>query len=767
MTRNWIRRRLNRIAKHRLAVLILALYLVLGALYSVIDPVFEASDEWHHYPFVAHLAQGGNLPVQRAGVKTLWEQEGIQPPLYYALAAGLTAPIDTSDLPDLMYINPHAQIGVPLYPDNKNLIVHTEREAFPWHGTTLAVHLIRFFSLLLGAGTVLCTYLTALMLFPARPPIAIAAMALNAFLPMFLFIAASVDNDNLVIVLASLGLLLLVRLVLQGSTRPRLLLLGVVLGLACLSKLSALALLPVAAAAFLYNRIAEPLEMAQEAGKRRAGRVLKGWLVDCLSVFLPVLLIAGWWYLRNWHLYGDPTGMSVMLDFVGRRPAIPGVGQLLGEFQGFRISYWGLFGGVNVLMQPDWIYRVLDGLTLLAVVGLAAWAWQKRRAHPSRRLFALVLLAAWLILEMLALLRYTLFTLASTGRLILPALSAICLFLAIGLLRWFPLRRQPAAAWGLAGLFFILAVSVPFTSIRPAYARSDLIVPEVPASAQRIDFQYGDKVRLLAFDIPGQHVRPGEVVPVTLYWQALAPIDEDYSVFVHFWSVEGIHPLAQSDSYTGGGTYPTRLWTPGQIVRDTVQVKIPDTTLGPRPLWLRAGMYTFETMQNLRVTNSQGQEVAPTLAKIALDVPSPTLKPAHDLSVKLGDGIVLMGYDLADDAQVQAGSGLELRLYWQALGEINNDYKVFVHIVDQNDATVGQADALPSGGAYPTSAWSIGEIIEDTHQFTVPGTLKPGTYRILVGLYDPVTGRRVAVPDGQNQPGGDRILVTALRVGSR
>jgi hypothetical protein len=49
----------------------------------------------------------------------------------------------------------------------------------------------------------------------------------------------------------------------------------------------------------------------------------------------------------------------------------------------------------------------------------------------------------------------------------------------------------------------------------------------------------------------------------------------------------------------------------------------------------------------------------------------------------------------------------------------------------------------------------------------VPGTLKPGTYRILVGLYDPVTGRRVAVPDGQNQPGGDRILVTELRVVSR
>ena len=107
------------ILRHRSALLIACLFLVLGMVYSISSPVFEPGDEHNHYAFVQHLATGANaawlrrLPVQVAGEKTLWGQEGSQPPLYYAVAALLTAGIDTGDMPSLMVANPHAQSGVP------------------------------------------------------------------------------------------------------------------------------------------------------------------------------------------------------------------------------------------------------------------------------------------------------------------------------------------------------------------------------------------------------------------------------------------------------------------------------------------------------------------------------------------------------------------------------------------------------------------------------------------------------------------------------
>ena len=136
------------------------------------------------------------------------------------------------------------------------MYIHTEREAFPWRDTALAVHLIRLFSVLLGAGTILCTYTIALWLFPGQPAIAAAAMAINAFLPMFIFISASVNNDNLVIFLSSLVLLLLVRVIRRGASAWLLLGLGGLIGLACLAKLSALGLLPLACLALALARFA-------------------------------------------------------------------------------------------------------------------------------------------------------------------------------------------------------------------------------------------------------------------------------------------------------------------------------------------------------------------------------------------------------------------------------------------------------------------------------------------------------------------------------
>ncbi|HET7376851.1 MAG TPA: glycosyltransferase family 39 protein, partial [Anaerolineae bacterium] len=231
--------------------IILSLFVGLGIIYSIATPIFEASDEVSHYAVIQNIIDGQGLPVQQVGVKTAWEQEGSQPPLYYVLMAVATEWINTSDAAERMYRNPHAAPGDPSLDANRNLVIHSDAENFPWRGTTLAVHFIRLLSIVLGALTVLIGYRIAQRIFPDQPSIALGTTALIAFNPMFLFISASVNNDNLTILLSGLAIYLTIRCwqeaggLLDRSGWVRRVVLGIVLGLAALSKISGLTLLPI------------------------------------------------------------------------------------------------------------------------------------------------------------------------------------------------------------------------------------------------------------------------------------------------------------------------------------------------------------------------------------------------------------------------------------------------------------------------------------------------------------------------------------------
>src|SRR5512139_659991 len=147
---------------------IVVVFVVLAAIYSAATPIFEASDEVSHYAVAQHIADTGALPVQQPGVKTAWEQEGSQPPLYYLLVSPMARLIDTRDAAARMTRNPHAAPGDPSLDANRNLVIHSPAEDFPWRNTTLAVHLMRILSILMGAGTIGLSSLIARRIFPDR-----------------------------------------------------------------------------------------------------------------------------------------------------------------------------------------------------------------------------------------------------------------------------------------------------------------------------------------------------------------------------------------------------------------------------------------------------------------------------------------------------------------------------------------------------------------------------------------------------------------------
>ena len=241
--------------KRTLAILLLA-QIVLGIAYSLATPIFEASDEIWHYPVVREIAVNRRLPVQDPAMETAWAQEGSQPPLYYAVGALLTGGVDISDYAAAAVRNPFAKLGVPLATDNKNMVVHPPGQRFAQGGTVLAVVLIRWLSVLMGTATAFLAHLLGRTIYPARPAVGLLTAALVAFNPMVLFINASVNNDNLVMLLSTLTLLLLVRDVQSDEPGARwgsTLLLGAILGLAAITKVSGLVLLPVAVLALALS----------------------------------------------------------------------------------------------------------------------------------------------------------------------------------------------------------------------------------------------------------------------------------------------------------------------------------------------------------------------------------------------------------------------------------------------------------------------------------------------------------------------------------
>ncbi len=114
----------------------------------------------------------------------------------------------------------------------------------------------------------------------------------------------------------------------------------------------------------------------------------------------------------------------------------------------------------------------------------------------------------------------------------------------------------------------------------------------------------------------------------------------------------------------------------------------------------------------------------------------------------LADLLSLRGYHLPQTT-FAPGDSLEITLYWQAQAAFHFDYTVFVQLQAVSDTETssgdiqGQHDSQPMNGQLPTSQWTVGEIVADTHQFQVAPTAPAGTYQLLVGLYRWDTGERL------------------------
>lgn len=123
--------------------------------------------------------------------------------------------------------------------------------------------------------------------------------------------------------------------------------------------------------------------------------------------------------------------------------------------------------------------------------------------------------------------------------------------------------------------------------------------PEAVAPAYLLSAELGGKVRLLGYDVDKTTVRPGQTINLTLYWQAITPTEESYTVFTHLLDSNN-KVRGQKDNPPYFGTYPIRVWREGEIVKDPYAIPVSEDA-PPGKYVIEIGMYKPLTGERLMV----------------------------------------------------------------------------------------------------------------------------------------------------------------------
>jgi hypothetical protein len=132
---------------------------------------------------------------------------------------------------------------------------------------------------------------------------------------------------------------------------------------------------------------------------------------------------------------------------------------------------------------------------------------------------------------------------------------------------------------------------------------------EVPSIGNPLAARYGEVVSLLGYDLEEDEVAPGDVLHLTLYWQAQQEMDVSYTVFVHLLDAQN-RILGQQDSVPGRGQYPTTGWLEGEVVEDEYEIPVdPSAPFGE--YLIEVGLYDAAQpgYPRLPVLDDQGQVI--------------------------------------------------------------------------------------------------------------------------------------------------------------
>lgn len=251
------------------------------------------------------------------------------------------------------------------------------------------------------------------------------------------------------------------------------------------------------------------------------------------------------------------------------------------------------------------------------------------------------------------------------------------------------LRQGPA----LITNWFEAYKGTPYRFVRAEGGWQVLDAPmrDTPPDATPLDAVVDGKIRLVGYRISERETAPGRELRLWVYWQPVAPLDRDYSFFVHLVDAAG-QVLGQSDLTRDG-----RLYQAGEIVVDEHRLSILPTA-APGDYRILAGVYITLPDGWRRLQTPDGRDAVP-MADVRVRPAAEPPVTLHPLAQRFAGGLTLLGADW--DA---AGSGA-LYLHWRNDALPAGDYAV--QFLRAGEPVAQGIVRVPPAPAYFTSATPV------------------------------------------------------------
>jgi len=324
----------------RVLIICVILWVILflnNAVKISLDMGFDAKP---HLSYVQYLVDHRSIPLANEG----WEF--FQPPLFYLVSAIVMSL-------NRLFLTP-----------------------------SQALYSLKLIPFLCGLGQICLAYFAARIVFPNSKTRQSLSVAIAALIPMNIYVSSYFSNESFSALL--MGLAILLTIIILNSNRTFLKLyciLGMVIGLAFLTKVTILTILPVIFLVLLYKLLSEEKHPITKIG------------LNLGMMFLLIAVIAGWFYVRNWMHFGkvfvtawdysllspwwqDP-GFHTCKFFCqfGKVFTVPYFAGTYSFFDSLYSTFWGdsfLGSRIVYIYRPPWNYEYMSAVYLLAIPAVLA-----------------------------------------------------------------------------------------------------------------------------------------------------------------------------------------------------------------------------------------------------------------------------------------------------------------------------------------------------------------------------------------------------------
>lgn len=410
---------------HRMALVgILVLYIIAALLHAFMVPTGQtgyqdAPDEAAHMSYIKTLSNG-YLPTYRDMLKdhTGKSYEWHQPPLYYLICL------------------PFVSMGT--------------------HG-------IRCISIMMGECTLILLYLLMRVMFPEQGNLALLATAFAAFLPGNVAITSAVNNDVLVELLFTAAILMLALRFKNGPALLNTIITGILLGLALLTKVNGLILVPII--------------VVWHFRSRDLNAAVKSWLKQISLLFFISFVVSGWWYVRNMMMYHQlyPTSKftkefhstALASSFISKI-GLASYWELVTKMS-FQ-SFWATYGspasaklGIPLYLQPQ-IYEIALLISVISIIGMTKLHFQRSKLFTLSQQSFFQMLIAIFLLVMIGFIVFLNTYFQTQGRYLYPALAPIAIYVSFGWVCFFPDKYRVMASLFLV-LYMVMFLVIFLTAV--------------------------------------------------------------------------------------------------------------------------------------------------------------------------------------------------------------------------------------------------------------------------------------------------------------